>query len=593
MKGEDMEHVEGMSRRSFLGGAAIAAAAAAGAGLVGCAPASTTSVNMDASETADVGPSKYVRAADVPSFMVPPAAIEEDQIKETISADVVVVGSGMSGLCCAVSAQESGVKTIVISAGTKATSRGGSNQAIGTKYQAEHGIVDGPQYRRNIVRDEQLAGTLQMNKQLWSRWIMNSGKQMDWTIDKMAAKGLKCSLEVGYKDPDGMLSCVAGSHNFWTDEAPLGVFQGAPLAAQAYADTFTDDLKGTIYFQNRAVQLVRGGQANGTSGKVEAVIAQNADGDYIKYAANKAVVLATGDFSKDEEMMKYFSPTMYEHFKSALVFGKENVDYDVQMNYTGLMDGMGQKMGIWIGAAWQKCYPNPCAINGGAAGPTRYVIDQFWGLAMDKNGNRYMNECTNFAFGALAKLNLPEQTAYSVWDTALAHTQNAWDTLGNTIDNVTGSMPLTPEQEVAYWESQVQSGAWVKADTIEGLLDQLDGLDKKTALETVKRYNEYAVQGVDEEYLVNPSILFPISTPPFYGVKSQGATFLCVMGGLRTNADLQVCEEDDTPIEGLYVVGTGIGDFYANGYNFGLPGQNLGAACGTLPYLLGRDLSKL
>lgn len=35
------------------------------------------------------------------------------------------------------------------------------------------------------------------------------------------------------------------------------------------------------------------------------------------------------------------------------------------------------------------------------------------------------------------------------------------------------------------------------------------------------------------------------------------------------------------------------GDFYANTYNFVMPGQNLGAVCGTLSYLLGRDLAAL
>ena len=65
------------------------------------------------------------------------------------------------------------------------------------------------------------------------------------------------------------------------------------------------------------------------------------------------------------------------------------------------------------------------------------------------------------------------------------------------------------------------------------------------------------------------------------------------IGGLRTNDKLQVCEADDTPIEGLYNVGTMIGDFYANSYNFVLQGQNLGACCLTLPYMLGKELAQM
>lgn len=67
---------------------------------------------------------------------------------------------------------------------------------------------------------------------------------MDWMIDKMAAKGVKRSLAVPYADVDGVLDTPAGEHNFWTDEAPTGVFQGAPLVAQAWADTFAQDFGG-------------------------------------------------------------------------------------------------------------------------------------------------------------------------------------------------------------------------------------------------------------------------------------------------------------------------------------------------------------
>lgn len=238
-------------------------------------------------------------------------------------------------------------------------------------------------------------------------------------------------------------------------------------------------------------------------------------------------------------------------------------------------------------------FPNPCAVNGGVPGPSHCVIDNFWGINLNINGKRFQNENTNFAFGARSLLTQPQTTGFGIWDTAYAQTQEEWETLGCSVNNVTPQKPLTPEQIVAMWDANVEKGTYFKADTLEELLDQLEGIDKKEALASIERYNTYAEQGYDEEYQVNPSILFPISTPPFYGAKTTGVTFLTVMGGLRTDANLQICEDDDTPIEGLYCVGTMIGDFFAGTYNFGLPGQNLGACCCTLPYVLGRDLAKL
>ena len=46
-------------------------------------------------------------------------------------------------------------------------------------------------------------------------------------------------------------------------------------------------------------------------------------------------------------------------------------------------------------------------------------------------------------------------------------------------------------------------------------------------------------------------------------------------------------------IRDRYNTGIMVGDFYANSYNFVMPGQNLGAVCCTLSYLLGRELAEL
>ena len=54
---------------------------------------------------------------------------------------------------------------------------------------------------------------------------------------------------------------------------------------------------------------------------------------------------------------------------------------------------------------------------------------------------------------------------------------------------------------------------------------------KANALASIKRYNEFAKAGKDDEFHVNPEVLYPIETSPFYGSKVTGATFLTVCGG--------------------------------------------------------------
>lgn len=581
-----------LNRRDFLKGAgAVGALGALGTvGLAGCSSTSTSSETASSSDAGSGTLSAESLSEGKWSFEIAPDPIADSDIAETFSADVIVVGAGMSGTCCAVSAAEGGLSVILIDAGKTAISRGGSNQAIGSSYQREMGIDYTPKDALEHVKIEQLAGIYSMDKIKWSRWLQHSGESMDWMIEKMTAKGLKVNLEPPYTDPDGTLAAPASVHNFWNDENPLGVFQGAPLCAQAYADTLVNDLGQEVHFETRGVQLIR---EDNNTGRVSAVIALRSDGTYAKYEANKAVVLATGDFSKDEDMMAKYAPDVYSALKDQLMFGEDTVDWDAGMTYSGLFPGDGHKMGLWIGAGWQKVYPNPCAVNGGTPGPSHCVIDNFWGINLNINGKRFQNENTNFAFGARSLMTQPQMTSFGIWDTAYASTQDEWETLGCSVGNVTPQMPLKPEELIASWDAQVESGTYFKADTLEELLDQLEGIDKEEALASIERYNKYAEQGYDEEFQVNPSILFPISTPPFYGAKTTGVTFLTVMGGLRTNENLQICQDDDTPIEGLYCVGTMIGDFFAGTYNFGLPGQNLGACCCTLPYVLGRDLAEL
>ena len=571
-----------MKRRDFLKGAAAGAATLA-VGMMG--------LNKAAAEEAPAADSGLMtwekKAQEKWAFEIAPDPIPEDQISEVIEHDVIVIGSGMSGMACACSAIDAGVDVMVFSAGSKAYARGGSNHAIGSKYQKELGIDYTPQTAAKMVKVEQVSGTYHMNKQTWANWVNNSGESMDWMIGIMEEQGLKVGLEFPYVDPDDVITTYTASHNFYNDQTPMGwgVFFGAPQSAMAYYNHFIQK-GGEVMFNVTAKQLVR---EDNNKGRVSAVIAQRqSDGAYIKFVGRKGIVMATGDFSTDRDMMAKYSPWVYEHFKDSFSW---ETNYDNEFVYTGLMPGDGQKMGLWVGAAWQRTFPNPCAINGGASGPAHAVISNFWGINLDINGRRFMNECTNFAYVGMAVLDLPEETAFAVWDKNYAYTQEEWDVLGQVTDGGNGIGFSTPEDLLAQWDS-----SYTKADTLEELIDILyDGYSdeaKKTALESIANYTKYAKQGYDEEFQVNPSVLYPIEEGPFYGTKKVGSTFLAVFGGLRTNDKCQVCEEDDTPIEGLYNVGTMIGDFYSNSYNFVLPGQNLGACCCTLPYLVGKAFAE-
>jgi hypothetical protein len=291
-------------------------------------------------------------------------------------------------------------------------------------------------------------------------------------------------------------------------------------------------------------------------------------------------------------MMAKYSPTAYRYWKDLLF--SDPVDYDAEMVYSGLMDGHGQKMGLWIGAAWQKIFPCPVMCGIGVYGPMHGGYNNFWGINLNVDGQRYQSENTIFGLGARSVMNLKKHTAFSIWDVNYANTEEMWDSSTQTVNDVNGQPSLTREEVIASWDAGAADGGFQKADTIEELLDklvELGGINKENALKSIADYNKWVEQGLDEEFHVNPSILAPISTGPFYGVMSPGPSPLTVLGGLRTNDKNQVCDEEDEPIVGLYNVGTMTGDFYSNIYTFGVPGMNIGSTVGALSYMLGKDFA--
>jgi succinate dehydrogenase/fumarate reductase flavoprotein subunit len=150
----------------------------------------------------------------------------------------------------------------------------------------------------------------------------------------------------------------------------------------------------------------------------------------------------------------------------------------------------------------------------------------------------------------------------------------------------------TWETSAAAGESLTAAGirtVTVKGDTVEEVIEQL-GLPLEETLASVERYNGFCETGVDEDFGKRPGCLWALKTPPFYGSLSSKPNFLTVMGGLRTDVNCRVCDEDDNPIPGLYNVGSMMGDMFSPTYNFLLPGHSYGL-CTTYGKIAGEFIA--
>lgn len=251
----------------------------------------------------------------------------------------------------------------------------------------------------------------------------------------------------------------------------------------------------------------------------------------------------------------------------------------------GIYGGDGHKMGLWVGAAWQKTVPNAPMIVGGP-GPVTQNFMGFKGLLVNKNGVRYCNEDVTETQSCFIQMRQPDWKVFAIWGSEYAERMAPWYPRGSYY----GSPEQSVKDVVAGWEARAKAGKILKADTIKELAEGL-GLDADTLEATVDKYNGFCEIGVDEDFFKRPGLLIPIEKRPFYGELSNAPTLLIVCGGLRTNLKMQVLDTEDKVIPGLYAVGTIVGDMFANYYSFMPSGINLGATCVTFGYLAGKDIA--
>lgn len=584
-----------MDRRSFLKGAALLGGSAAVAGLAGCAPAGSDKPAADtAKETKEetpkaeqpkqeTAPAQPATTTTADTLSAPPAPVPDSDIVETFEAEVVVVGAGMSGLVTANSAMEAGASVILFSASTHPISRGGSNNAIYSKAMKAAGL---PKVDPWYLQKEIYSNTALVDQKKWAKYYQHSEEATDWLIDIMEGAGYYTVLEQPNFLPEGNLYSQAVCSHSWVDDPKS---DQVSLAQQFVVDELARRLVDggvQVDYEMTGYQLVR---ENNNTGRVTAVIAQRqSDGAYVKYVGTKAVVLATGDFSTNKELMQKYAPEFADMVTEERY--NEPVDYDIGLVTGGLYPGQMHMAGLWIGAAWQKTLPNCPMFQNRTVGAAQNRYQNFLGLLVDRNGERFMDEAASRAMGPLVQQMQAGGESIAIWDIdwfdhfTWYNGSYSWEMREETA--------FSREEMVAKWDKNAEDGTAFKADTLEELVE-VAGLPEST-LETIKRYNELCAKGEDTDFCKDPQFLVPIKTPPFYAQRGETPknTLSTIFGGLRTNANMQVCDEEDNPIPGLYNVGTMIGDLWAGRYTFNIQGGNYGMACLTLGYITGKYIAE-
>ncbi|MBP1762327.1 MAG: fumarate reductase/succinate dehydrogenase-like protein [Firmicutes bacterium] len=556
------EKQNGLSRRSFIKGAAVSSVMLGSAGaLIGCGKEEEAPATKETSTE-----------SATPSFLKKPDPIPAGEIKKTVTADVVVIGGGMSGLCAAMSAAEEGANVVLLEKTDRVHFRGNDYGGIGNKMQKSiNSTIDKMDAVQEIMRYNAYKG----NQRVVSLWAENSGAVGDWIMGKAEGYGCKpkpVPLDETVTPGTTVKGFPTLSFRMEPSEAAIN---DAPKGTHPWTASMRYTLKKgcedagvKFFYKTPAVQLVRADK-----GRVTAVIG-GAKGNYTKFEAKKGIIVCSGDYNSNKEMREYYIPStkymqanMYE-----MVDGKQNT-------------GDGQLMGMWVGAAIDEFPHAPMYFDFAVPGApilADALMRQPW-LNVNNRGQRYCNEELPYAYLCNAQRQQPELGRWAIWDAK-------WETEAPSFKLVACKDMRTSFHNPDNVKAYIEKGYIRSADTLEALADKIK-VPKDAFMKTVARYNELAQLGEDLDFGKRAATLTKIEKPTFYAAP-LGTALLVTLGGLQINDQLQVLDEDKNVIPGLYAAGNASGSYYSNDYCVNLPGNSHGRAY-TFGYLAGKSVVKL
>ena len=525
-----------ISRRNFLGIAgASGLALAASAGLAGCGSSSTSS----SSSSSDSSSSSSSSSADAANYT----------ISNTAEADVVVVGAGAAGCSAATRAAQLGLNVALVEITDKVGGTTIFTEGMTTIHSHFHKADP------SIDIDTEVLVKKIMDYHHWlpsghiiRQFLVQSATNLDWLES------------IGHQFSAPQTMCGNTYHTWTMYVHPTGTLSGSQYVShwsELVTETYADQI--TMYFGNEAVATKLD-----SKGAVSSVIIQDTKNQDCTEIACKAVVYACGGYADNADLFKEF-----------VGFGEG----EYQSQGAGYRTGKGIEMGRNVGAKLCR-YPSATMWYGGCLPGLSYGTELYCATAfqpllwVNDKCERFIDEEyaeRNFSFSGNGHSTqtrvvsiMTQAQMDSLVNNGCIYGCGAYILDGTKLDGSATGLSMWDE-----YKQQVDAGNkhMYKADTIQGLADAA-GLDATLLKNTIDTYNGYCAAGVDGDFNKPAEYLLPLNDAdgPYYGFDLVPGVFTTV-GGLLVNDCIQVLDESDKPIVGMYAAGCDAGGLEGDSYD--------------------------
>lgn len=506
--------------------------------------------------------------------------IDEAAITETVDTDILIVGAGNGGMGAAAYAAAHGLNFRVIEQnGNVQDTRHWVGAVDGFGAQAQGIKMD----RAKLLSEISRYASGKCDQRVVKTWINESGEMIEFIRSIMEDKyGVKMVYTYG---DEAKWPAENAEHNtdYMYPEIEYTYDRSSGAARNELLLDYIRELGYDVDFKTSLAKLEKD-----STGRITGIIAQSTEDDhFIRYNANKGVLLACGGFPGNPYMMEQLDPL--------------GTSVTTACSYSPADKGYGIRAAVWAGANLDK-EAAPMLFDRGIVAPGvdgGYVAsDSAFGgkafpgpirqynpgtqpfLKVNRNGERFANESSPYNDIVYAAAHQPGRVYAQICDANILEDAKRFHTIGCSAQTRNAGAEYIQKQ----MDNAEKEGVFFKADTIEELADKLGftGEAKDTFLATVDRYNELYDKQNDEDFGKPAYRLSAIRTAPFYGCW-LGASLLCTEQGIAINDKGQALDNDNKPMPGLYVTGDMSGSFFANNYPCLMAGVAMGR---TLTYAI-------